>query len=474
MQFLVIDDGVQPRMWACRSMEQLEAIARPANEKGHAMYCFPSEAEARGHFPNLVIEQVSQSASGFGKLFQGLRGMFSRKQTPPPAPAKASSGISEGHVKVIRGARDLMQSLGCQEAAQLVMHAISETPGQPEDWEYGPHLLSAGSEALLHGQGDQRQAQAMMERAIRICQDRRDLEGLLVYLKTGLELHRYYGDGQAAVSLCQNLAHLLLQIDPDEGRYYESQSKRIGAGEPLLRMQVMIGQSRYEIEELPERLEGTLRFIPHRNRMTLHPCRAMVAQGKQLGQQGQFAEALEFFQAASELDPHDPECHYQAGFTLLHLKRYQEAASANLRADRLAPGWFSCRLDGWLAQQLHAGSLDHATWESLNHIEDGGASPTVRLSELEGLRGRAERLGLYHLHLGKAQSELGRTVEAAASFRQGLEAELEDEVRTRLLVSLALNAEDPAERRDLYQRAASLNGHLVSAASAFIALKNEA
>lgn len=56
MQYLVLDDGVQPRMWVCETMEQINALALPAHERGCQLYLFPSETQARAGFPHLVQE----------------------------------------------------------------------------------------------------------------------------------------------------------------------------------------------------------------------------------------------------------------------------------------------------------------------------------------------------------------------------------------------------------------------------------
>lgn len=455
-------------------MDQLNSIALPANKLGHAMYCFPTEVAARQGFPNLIVETHPQPTSGLSRMFQGVRNLFSKKAAPSVAPPTSPQpALADGHIQTLRRARELMQASQCLEALALVSAAIKQTEGAAEDWEYGPHLMAAASEASLHGNGSMSVAVQSIEEAIRMCQNRRDLEGVLVYSNTALELYRYHGKTAEATKLCKSLAHLYSQIEPEQGRYYAAWSEIIASGEPLLRLQALVGQSKYEIDDIPMKFSGSLQLIYVRNRITLAPCEAMVSYAKSLAEQGKLEVALEHFQSAAALDAYAPDCHYQSGFALLSLKRYSQAVESNRRAESLAPGWFSCRLDAWLGEQLQQRQIGHETWEVLNRAQDGGDGPNQRLAYLEQIRPSAEGLGLFHLYVGNAQRELGRVEEARVSFRLGLKSKLEEEVCTKLLVGLGAICVDPSERRDLYQKATELGGHLLSQAAARVALRNE-
>lgn len=466
LQYLLIDDRKQPTLWPCGSQQELQQRAMEANSKGYAMYLFSSLEEARHNCPELVMGQEGRKG-----LLGGLKGLFkSAPAAPQEAPREVS--VSEFHVSSLHQVKALCQEMRFQVAANLLEETMARSPGEPESWEYGPHLLAGAAECLFADGRSLDTAGSLLKRAIDICQERSDQEGMIVYHLSAFEVARYRGDQRSAQTLSHNLGLLFEGVDPDRARYYKSQARILSAPEPLLRMQAQIGNSRFEIDDVPNPLpsDGVVNFIPHRNRSTLPPCRAVVEGGKALGAEGQFERALELFHAAASLDKFDPDCHYQKGFNLLHLKKFKEAVAAFDKVEQLAPGWFSSRLDRWLADRLAAGRLSFDHWQALNKLEDGGLRPDQVLQLGGALQPHLSQLGLLYLYCGRALQSQGKTAEARATFLRGMEAELEDEVRTRLFASLAVVVEEPGLRRDLWMQAAELNGHLVSSAAARLAL----
>ena len=71
----------------------------------------------------------------------------------------------------------------------------------------------------------------------------------------------------------------------------------------------------------------------------------------------------------------------------------------------------------------------------------------------------------------KALALLGRTADARTALLEGLAADPDPDVRTRLLVELAALTDDSSGRAGRYDEAVSVNGNLVAAASACIALR---
>lgn len=65
----------------------------------------------------------------------------------------------------------------------------------------------------------------------------------------------------------------------------------------------------------------------------------------------------------------------------------------------------------------------------------------------------------------------GRESDARAALRAGLQADPDPDVRTRLLVELGTLTDDADERNGLYREAVTLNGNLLAAASAAVALR---
>jgi len=84
-----------------------------------------------------------------------------------------------------------------------------------------------------------------------------------------------------------------------------------------------------------------------------------MQRGTQLGQQAKFEEALDVFRQAAMADPYDPNPHYQAAVTMMHLERAAEAVEAYDTTERLAPGWFNSRAERWVAAEIAAGRLEH-------------------------------------------------------------------------------------------------------------------
>jgi hypothetical protein len=125
------------------------------------------------------------------------------------------------------------------------------------------------------------------------------------------------------------------------------------------------------MDEVPARRDQKVQFVFERNRITLRPADVLTRRGQELGSAGRFEEALASFREAGQADPFDPQARYEEGFTLLHLRRYAEAVEAYEATARLAPGWFHCRADLWLARELAAGDLAHEALLAVWVLEDG-------------------------------------------------------------------------------------------------------
>src|SRR5207248_4529444 len=134
---------------------------------------------------------------------------------------------------------------------------------------------------------------------------------------------------------------------------------------------------------------------------SLRPAQVLIDRGDQLGSRDAFEEALEAFRAAARADRHEPHAHYEAGVTLLSLQRYAEAVEAYEATEALAPGWFHCRADLWLAQQLALGNLDHETFLALHVLEDGELPPEEKVCLAAQALSHTPRLAPLHLLHGQ-------------------------------------------------------------------------
>jgi tetratricopeptide (TPR) repeat protein len=143
----------------------------------------------------------------------------------------------------------------------------------------------------------------------------------------------------------------------------------------------------------------------------------------------------------------------------LELRRYAEAVESYRRTEALAPGWYHCRGDRWLAERLAAGDVDHAVFQAVCQLVDDRMAPDQAVALAEAALARCE-LGEARLAL----VELGCKAEAEAACTD------EPDVRARLLVALGNAMADRAERRRLLHAAIELSGNLVSGAMATILL----
>ena len=131
----------------------------------------------------------------------------------------------------------------------------------------------------------------------------------------------------------------------------------------------------------------------------------LTNRGEALGRSGRYHEALGTFREAAAADPFDPHSRYQEAFTLLHLERYAEAADAYRQVEELAPGWFQCRADLWLAEQLTLGKLPQEVFLGLHVLTDGAQSPEENVSLSRKVLARFPDLPVLHFHHGRISCE---------------------------------------------------------------------
>jgi tetratricopeptide (TPR) repeat protein len=339
--------------------------------------------------------------------------------------------------------------------------------------QYLPLILGRVAEGQFHA-GDVEAARAPILRALACCEAGNDPAGIYAYLGNLYELQRYRGEAGPAADTLERMAGLRERNgDAAKARAHQRQAAIVRAGEPLCRVVVEVEGQRFELSDLPAFGAARFTFIFQRNRITLRSSLIALARGERAGAAGEYAPAVEDFERASSLDRFDPAPHYQRGLTLLHLRRYDEAAAAYATAEELAPGYFHVRSDSWLAERLAAGELSHEAFLLLRHLFDGSA-PAEEKAEtaLSGLR--EVPIALLYLAAGDALSELDRQSDAVTLYRSGLAIAEEPDVHTRLLVALAVAVTDHSERNELFRGARELRGNLVAAATAELGLRQEA
>ena len=165
-----------------------------------------------------------------------------------------------------------------------------------------------------------------------------------------------------------------------------------------------MSQATLELDQLQPSENLHVQFVFERNRLTLRPAEFLTEQGKELGSSGRHEEALAIFREARQADRFDPHGRYLEAFTLLQLGQYADAVAVYQQVEELAPGWFHCREDAWLAEQLLLGRLDHQDLLLLGTLEDGPDSPKKKVAVAQELITRRPDLPAAYLHLGKNQA----------------------------------------------------------------------
>jgi tetratricopeptide (TPR) repeat protein len=374
----------------------------------------------------------------------------------------------ESALKQVAG---LMGECRYAEAAELVRSALSSGEGLqgPGVDSYLPVTLGRLGECLFHA-GDTEGAIGPTERALTLCVAQRDDDGIVAYLGNLVDIHRHRGDAGAAASCLDRLAVELDRL----GQSRDAASRRrhaalIRAGEPRCRVVAQIDGESIEIADLPA-MNGKLQFFFARDRIALGPSVLATKLGEEAAQRGDYPQALELFRRAAAADGFNPWPRYQEGLTLLHLRRYEESIASYRATEELAPGFYHCRADRWLAERLAAGTLDHAMFSRLRALLDGDL-PAERTLLLGPEALKHQELGVIHLLLGGALVKLGRADEGEAAYRRGLAIAEEPDVRTRLLVALAGRTADSTEKERLLHEAVELGGNLVAAAMASVMLR---
>lgn len=421
---------------------------------------FRSEPDALAWYSQGLIEVARHFATSRGnaELLTALMGR------PEDNPLTRWESALEQSAK-------LMGEHRYDEAAELMRAALSAVEGfqGPGIDVYLPVTLGRLGECLFHT-GDAEGAIGPTERALALCEAQRDDDGIVAYLGNLVEIHRYRGEAGAAASCLDRLAGELDRL----GRSRNAASRRrhaalIRAGEPRCRVVAQVDGEPIEIADLPG-MNGRIQFFFARDRIALGPSELAAKLGEEAAQRGDHPRALELFRKAIAADRLDPWPRYHEGMTLLHLRRYEEAVASYRVTEELAPGFYHCRADRWLAERLAAGTIDHAMFSRLRALLDGDLpAPRVCALGLEALK--HQELGVLHLLVGGALVKLGRDDEGEAAYRRGLAMAEEPDVRTRLLVALAGRTADSTERARLLHEAVDLGGNLVAAAMASALLR---
>jgi tetratricopeptide (TPR) repeat protein len=330
------------------------------------------------------------------------------------------------------------------------------------------------NEAMLHGRlgellfhsGKASLAIEPFEAALRLCREIEDLEGQATYSNNLLEVHRYNGHMSKAVSAGVELIELFERLGKNVG-LLQKRLRWLREGEPLCRIVCVRDANEWELDELTAITDGRYEFRYRRNRLSLRKTTTLTDQGNRYATDGQFADALAKYQEAVEVDPHDPDPLYQSGICLLELGAYRSARETFEVVERIAPGWFRCRTDRWLAEGLENATVSEDEFHLLRTLDDGGLDPLSALDVASKAVEKYPSFAPFRLALGNLQRNRGNVDAAIMSYRTGLELVAEPDLESRLLCALAaVLPKHLAERKLLIEHAIGRKGNLVAQASA--------
>lgn len=332
--------------------------------------------------------------------------------------------------------------------------------------QYEAILRGRLGELLFHS-GRVQEARKPMEEALDLCTELGDQEGICIYLSNLVEVARYEDDHPRAVALAEKLlAQLRFAGDAERIKQTEMQLRLLRAGEPLCRIVCRHEGLQLELDELPTDLDGQFDFEFVRSRPTLQMATALTEHAMAMASDGEYADAHEILQQAAEIDPLDPNPPYQDGMVLMEMGFYGAAREAFERVEELAPGWFRCRSDRWLAGQLERGAWPDEVLRILRVLDDGGLQEPDAVELAKKAVEKFPEFAAFWLHLGDALRHADEK-EAEAAYREGLKHAAEPDVESRLLCALAgIMPPKSKERSKLVNRAHSLNGSRVAEAVA--------
>lgn len=193
-----------------------------------------------------------------------------------------------------------------------------------------------------------------------------------VYLGNLYESQRYLGKSDLAADYAKELGQAWEAAgNAMLATRFARLSQIVREGEPVLRVVAHCDGKVLELDEVE--LQPTMKLEMHfwRNRPGLPGATKRIERGKELAGKRQYDEALELFREAANIDPYEPDAHYQAGMVLCEQQLYPQAVEEYETCESLAPGWYFCRSDLWVAKQLALGVMPHEVFLGMRFLQDG-------------------------------------------------------------------------------------------------------
>lgn len=431
------------------------------------------------HFP--VWRRVpgeEREPDALERYASGLLGVAScfAERLGEPGLLEALTGSEEGDSdnplvgwgEALERASLLNEELEYEQAVELLVDTLIDTRGlrgTGVDY-YLPRTFGLLGDSYFQG-GRVEQALTPTENALAACEERGDLAGIRAFLARRYEILRYLARREEAADAAEQLAAL---TDGRAERWFRIQARRQREGEPPCRVVLEVEGERVELEDARLERLGALRYVYVRDRPPLGGARGWVARGERWAREGDTDEALSAFRCAARVDPHDPQPHYQSGVVNLAAERGYAAVESFSRAEELSPGWFDTRAQLAIAEGVASGRLSPALPQILRRLEHPSLPASKGLALARKAEEEAPRCAPLLLLKARHLARGGEPEAALEALEAALEAAEERDVRTRLLLELAL-LRGAEERRQLLVEAIELKGNLVAAATASLVLR---
>lgn len=457
--------------------ESLIAAADAANRKSLVTLVQANHASIAAHFPGWrqVPESIRNDPMQVQRYIQGLIAIaevFSQDLGDSSLMQLLTGSEADNPLvrwqQGLEDVRSLVEQLEYRDAISVLNDLLIEARslrGTGVD-RYLPLTYGQLGDCYFHSGAGEKAISPFLH-ALELCERTGDVEGVIAYQGNLHEVQRYLGHTEEAAGWAERLVDTLKRVSRrDAAEMYAQRAVRVRAGEPLNRVVVEVAGRCYEVSETPPFVEGKVQFLHERNRISLRPATVLADRGSALATAGEHEPALDLFRDAARADRFDPQPRYLEGLTLLLLERHPQAVEAYEATEELAPGWFHCRSNLWLARRLALGDLEHEAFLALFTLEDGPGTPKEKHKLARRAVAQWSGFAPLYLELGQIAGALGFQQEAEAAYREGLSHAEEPDVRTRLLVQLAVLTRSEAEKDRLLREAEVLEGNLVAAAMA--------
>jgi tetratricopeptide (TPR) repeat protein len=166
--------------------------------------------------------------------------------------------------------------------------------------------------------------------------------------------------------------------------------------------------------------------------------------GMSAGGAGDLRAACEHFQKATEAAPEEPYPHYELGYTLFLLGRYEDALGVLKRTNELSPGFFLVQTEIYLCEGVLSGQLDDRTLSLLRQLQQlsdtGRPQSPDAVSLSQEVIEAAPDCALGHYYLGKALFEADRE-RSESALQRAIDLSPDDTTAIDALLNLGFHRE---------------------------------